>query len=84
MGSIVGKEPRLVHAMPGRVRLHLPGRSSQGLRGVEAQLRQTLGVRSAEANSLTGNVLVHFDPMATDEHAILGSACALEETTGPA
>ena len=84
MGSIVVEEPRLLHAVPGRVRLRLPGRSSQGLRIVEAQLRQTLGVRKAQANSLTGNVLVHFDPMATDEHAILGSIRALEQTTGPA
>ena len=84
MGALVTEELRLVHVVPGRVRLHLPGRPGQGLRHAEVQLRQVPGVRSARANLLTGNVLVHFDPMATDEHAILGSVRALEETTGPA
>ncbi len=83
MGALVAEELRLVHAVPGRVRLHLPGRSSQGLRGVEAQLRQTPGVRSAQANPLTSNVLVHFDPMASNAHAILGSARTSEEATQP-
>ena len=83
MGALVAEEFRLVHAVPGRVRLHLPGRSGQGLRHAEAQLRQVPGVRSAQANPLTGNVLVHFDPIATDEHAVRHAASASsEEVTG--
>ncbi|MBA2364529.1 MAG: HAD family hydrolase, partial [Chloroflexia bacterium] len=83
MGALVAEELRLVHAVPGRVRLHLPGRSGHGLRHAEVHLRQVPGVQSVQGNSLTGNVLVHFDPIATDEHAILGAARASEVVTEP-
>ena len=74
IGALVAEELRLVHAVPGRVRLHLPGSSGQGLRHAEVQLRQMPGVRSARANPLTGNVLVYFDPAATHEQAVRRAA----------
>ena len=84
MGALlVAEELRLVHVVPGRVRLHLPGRSSQGLRHAEVQLRQVPGVQRVQGNLLTGNVLVHFNPIATDEHAILSAARASEVVTEP-
>ncbi len=83
MDLLVAEELRFVHAMPGRVRLHLPGRTSQGLRHAEVQLRQVPGVRSAQANPLTGNVLVHFDPIATDEVAVRHAASAPVVAAGP-
>src|SRR5687768_16445261 len=79
MSAAVAEEPRLIHGLPGRLRLHLPGWSGQGPRNIETQLRQLQGVRSAQANPLTRNVLIHYDMAAIDEHAILASV----RTLGP-
>lgn len=70
----VAEEPRIVHAIPGRVRVHLPDWDGRGQRGLEAQLRGLRGVLGARANPLTRNVLVRFDPAETDEQSILGTA----------
>jgi hypothetical protein len=66
-------DPVVLHAIPGRVRLHLPGLSGPAWSQVETMLRQTAGVRSARANPWTGNVLVHFDPRATNPASLLAS-----------
>ncbi len=63
----------LVHATVGRVRVRLPGWSGRGQRGLEARLRRVWGVLGARANPLTGNVLIRFDPTATDEGVVLAS-----------
>ncbi len=81
MAAISAESPRLVHALPGRARLHLPGWSGSGQRAIEARLRQVQGVRSAQGNPLTGNVLVRYDPAATDEAAILAAARTLASAT---
>jgi Heavy metal associated domain 2 len=60
-----------VHALPGRIRVHLAGWPREGHCAVEARLRQVRGVHSVQANPLTGNVLIHFDPTATDERTLL-------------
>jgi copper chaperone CopZ len=65
------EEPRLVHALPGRMRVHLAGWPREGPCAVEARLRQVPGVHSVQANPLTGNVLIHFDPTATDKQTLL-------------
>ena len=65
------EEPRLVHALPGRMRVHLARWPRAGQWAVEARLRQVPGVHSVQANPLTGNVLIHFDPTATDEQTLL-------------
>jgi len=73
--ALVG-EPRLVHAVAGRVRLHLPGWSGEGQQTVERRLRGIPGVRSVAATALTGNILVRFDPALTDGAALLRVAAA--------
>ena len=73
MSGAVVEEPRLLHALPGRVRVQVPGWSGRGQRDLEARLRRTPGVRGAEANPLTGNVLIRFDPAATDARALLAA-----------
>ncbi|MBA3416891.1 MAG: heavy-metal-associated domain-containing protein, partial [Chloroflexia bacterium] len=78
MSAAAAEAPRLVHVMPGRVRLHLPSLSGHPHRQVEAQLRRVPGVRSVEANSLTGNALVRFDQRATNERIILAAAEGIE------
>ncbi|CAA9443468.1 MAG: FUPA24 P-type ATPase [uncultured Rubrobacteraceae bacterium] len=71
MSLAVAGEPRVVHAIPGRMRVHLPGWEGRGPRGLEARLRRVQGVSSARANPLTGNVLIRFDPAATDDEDVL-------------
>ena len=65
------EEPRLLHALPGRMRVHLAGWLREGPCAVEARLRQVPGVLSVQTNPLTGNVLIHFDPTATDKQTLL-------------
>jgi hypothetical protein len=72
-----GEELRLIHAVPGRVRLHVADWPAWGERGIEARLHRVRGVRSARASRLTGNILVLFDPEATDERAIVDAERAI-------
>ncbi|HLI69215.1 MAG TPA: hypothetical protein VKV19_05605, partial [Ktedonobacteraceae bacterium] len=71
MSVAVAEEPAILHALPGRVRVHLPTWSGKGKRSIEKQLRQVWGVQSVQANPLTGNILVQFDPTITDERTIV-------------
>jgi cation-transporting ATPase I len=70
-------EPHLVHAIPGRVRVHLPAWSGQEQHDLESQVGQEPGVRSVRANPLTRNLLIHFDPAAMDEEGVLTAVRAL-------
>lgn len=72
-------EPRLIHAIPGRARFHLAEWPGQAQRQIEAQLRRVNGVRSVQANSLTRNVLIRFDPSAVDCATLLNSLSSLEK-----
>src|ERR687888_525632 len=60
------------------MRVHLSGWPPAGPCVVEARLRQLPGVHSAQANPLTGNVLIHFDPTTTDERILLAVVQTLE------
>ena len=71
-------EPRIVHAIPGRMRVHLPGWEGRGPRGLETRLRRMRGVSSAHANPLTGNVLIRFDPAETGDEDVLRAVRGLE------
>src|SRR5260370_15165089 len=71
MSVAVAEEPRVLHTVPGRVRVHVPGWYGKGKRSIETRLREVQGVRSAQANALTGNILVQFDPKVTNEQTIL-------------
>ena len=65
-----GRKPKpllhceIVHALPGRVRIssralrHLSDRADR----IQARLREAPGITEARVTSLTGNVLVRFDP----------------------
>src|SRR6266852_2915875 len=71
MSIAVAEGPHVIHTLPGRIRVHLPEWSGQGKRTIEAMLRQVQGVYSAQANALTGNILIYFDPLMTDEQRVL-------------
>ena len=64
-------QPRLVHSLPGRVRVHLPEWAGQDRRGLESDLRRQPGILSVQSNLDTGNVLVRFSPEVTAGHAVL-------------
>src|SRR5262249_9076855 len=51
----------------GRLRLHLPSRTAEGVDRIEERLGRVQGVESVKANPLTGNVFIHFDPRTTGE-----------------
>ncbi len=74
------EKPQVLHALPGRVRIHLPEWSGAGKQAIEAHMRQLEGILSVHANVLTGNILVTFDPTRTDEQAILAAMETLDLT----
>jgi len=65
--------PQVVHAIPGRIRVRLAGWSGQGRQQLENLLLRVHGVRDAQANPLTGNVLVSFDPHTTTEAVVVAA-----------
>lgn len=69
---------RIVSALPGRVRLHLPSLSQYNVAAVERRLLQLSSVRSVHANALTGNVLITFDPACMSTDTLLGIAATFE------
>jgi Cu2+-exporting ATPase len=83
MCKIIPRQPRVLHALPGRVRLHLSGWSGEGRTALEDSLRRVPGVQYARANSLTGNVVIHFDPRAVDLSALLGRVSWANVSAGP-
>jgi hypothetical protein len=53
---------QVIHALPGRVRVHPAQRQGYDLHALAARTRQLPGVLHASANEHTGNLLVQFDP----------------------
>ena len=72
---------RVIHALPGRIRVHFPGWSGHGQWKVERRVRGLPGVRHVEANGLTGNVLIRFDPAASDEQTLLAAVADAAKDT---
>lgn len=78
MSVAIAAEACVVHAIPGRIRIHLPEWSGQGQRWLEARLREVPGVLSVQANPTTGNVLLRYNTTVTDEQALLARARELQ------
>lgn len=78
MSIVVAEEPRVLHAVPGRIRVHLPAWSGQDKQNLEAKLHQVQGVWGVQANPLTGNILIQFDPHATNAQTILQAVPQLD------
>jgi magnesium-transporting ATPase (P-type) len=64
-------KPHILSSIPGRIRVHLPHWPGNGQRSLERRVRTLPGVRRVEANPITGNILINFDPRTTDENALL-------------
>ncbi len=73
MSGVTTEQPQVLHAVPGRLRVHLPGWSGRNGPHIEGRLRQLPGVRRAEANPLTKNVLAVFDAAAVGRDSILAA-----------
>ena len=71
--SSLSTRPEIVHALPGRVRVYLPSWSGGGQRRIEQRLRRVPGVQRVQANSLTRNVLLCFDPQQVNEKTLLAA-----------
>jgi uncharacterized membrane protein YbaN (DUF454 family) len=71
------REPRVVHSSHGRLRVHLPHWSGAFGERIVAGVRRLPGVTGAEANPLTGNLLILFRPEQTGAPALLEALPAL-------
>ncbi|MHB1423448.1 MAG: cation-translocating P-type ATPase [Gemmataceae bacterium] len=74
-------EPHILSAIPGRIRIHLPHWSGNGQRRLEQRVRALAGVRRVEANHLTRNVLIGFDPAQTSESTLLAALSTADHDT---
>ncbi|HEU4974869.1 MAG TPA: hypothetical protein VFT50_07230 [Baekduia sp.] len=72
---------RVIHALPGRVRLRAPALAGDGLARAAAGLERTPGVVRARAGRHTGSVLVEFDPARTGPQELAARLATL--TDGP-
>jgi len=81
MSAAITDEPRVLSAIPGRLRLHVPATSGSGdaQRAVERRLRALPGVREVHGSSMTGNVLILFDSSTIGTHEIVDTARPLAE-----
>jgi hypothetical protein len=66
------------HAIPGRVRLHVPRthHQPQRLRQLTQQLQGVKGIHHVEGNATTGNVTVHYNPAAVQSMEFIGEVAA--------
>jgi len=81
MSVTATERPQVLHALPGRIRVHLSGWSGQGTRSLEMHIRQIQGVRHVQATPVTGNVLISFDPAKTNEATLLQDLQKLDLAT---
>jgi heavy-metal-associated domain-containing protein len=74
----VAERAKVVHAIPGRVRVKVPQlRANRALgRRVDDRLSVLPGVRRVDVNPVTGSLLVEYDPAVLD---LAASLMALEE-----
>jgi hypothetical protein len=66
---------RVVHVTAGHLRLSVGALSHDAQQALLSTARALPGVRHATLNSLTGNMLVRFDPAATDASCLLNALC---------
>jgi calcium-translocating P-type ATPase len=77
------RQPQLVHASSGRIRVHLPDWAGFGRKRLETRLGSVSGVHAVEANPWTSNVLILFDPSVTDGAALIGELGSIPLTPPP-
>ncbi len=65
------RDPFVLHASPGRLRVHLPHWSCTRENDVVAAVRRLGGVTHAEISPITGNLLVRYAPPQTSAQRLL-------------
>jgi len=68
---------RIVHLTAGHLRLSVEALPPDHQQSLVRRARSLSGVRSATHTSLTGNMLVRFDPAITDAACLMDALCAL-------
>jgi hypothetical protein len=63
----------IIHALPGRLRVHLPDRLGAEWEHIAEIVSMTRGVIGIHESRLTGNILIRYDGSLTDEWTILGT-----------
>jgi hypothetical protein len=61
---------QLLHAMPGRLRVHLEGWEHCAIDQIESRLKGHRGISRARFNPVTANLLIHFDPAQLDQDGV--------------
>jgi copper chaperone CopZ len=78
--TIASAKPlRILSLTLGRLRVHLAAGHGEPAERIEAAVRKRPGVESVEANPLTGNVLVRFDPRRITSDVLLAALDRLEK-----
>ncbi len=77
IGGWAVQEPSVVHSSFGRLRVHLPHWNGEHGDALVAAIRQFQAVKHAEANPLTGNVLILFESPQTSEPTLIQSLSIL-------
>ena len=75
--SAPARAARVVHCSFGRLRVHLPHWTGERGEEMVAAVRRLAGVSHAEANPITGNLLVLFAPRQTNVPTLLAALAAL-------
>jgi hypothetical protein len=73
----------IVSFVPGRVRLRLPELKNRRLAGeLLPRIRAVSGVKAAEIKTLTGSLLIEYDPALISTERLLELGRALARQTG--
>ena len=62
-----------LHEIPGRLRVKIPDlkRNPQAARDVQVLLKNLPGIKSISTNTVTGSIIVHYDPQLVNTTAIV-------------
>src|SRR5262245_10203789 len=82
MEATITPQMQILHALPGRLRVHLSEWTGRGARQIEKRLRRVPGVQRAEANPATKNVLIVSDPRQVRRESLLSELSAAERDAG--
>lgn len=74
---------RVVHAIPGRVRLRFAALDARDARTIEAGLRELSGVRLVRATASTASVVVEYDPAVLTHELVVGELTAAAPLAPP-
>lgn len=74
--TLIGRRARVVHAIPGRLRIRFEGAASDGILDALAAVRVAPGVLAVESKPASRSAVVQYDPAATTEAAVLDALVA--------